>query len=71
MGGGPDKENLLIILWEPEPTHITAEIKRRFPYFDITYFQLDNSSSPWGGDSTKGVPTGELSTDDYCSASYS
>ncbi len=59
MGGGPDKDHLLIVLWEPEPKHITAEIKRRFPYFDITYLQLDLSSNPWGGDMTKGVPTGE------------
>jgi hypothetical protein len=59
MGGGPDKEHLLIVLWEPEPKHITAEIKRRFPYIEITYLQLDLSSNPWGGDMTKGVPTGQ------------
>ena len=59
MGGGPDKEHLLIVLWEPEPKHITAEIKRRFPYFDITYIQLDLSSNPWGGAMTKGVSTGK------------
>jgi len=41
MGGGPDKEHLLIAMWFPEPKHIIAEIKRRFPYFDITYFQFD------------------------------
>ncbi|EXJ56812.1 hypothetical protein A1O7_07156 [Cladophialophora yegresii CBS 114405] len=57
MGGGPDKEHLLITLWEPEPKHITAEIKRRFPYIEITYLELEMSSNPWGGDLTKGVPT--------------
>lgn len=64
MGGGPDKEHLLIVLWEPEPKHITAEIKRRFPYFDITYIQLDLSSNPWGGAMTKGVSTGKCCP--YC-----
>ncbi|OCT48959.1 hypothetical protein CLCR_05293 [Cladophialophora carrionii] len=59
MGGGPDKEHLLIALWEPEPKHITAEIKRRFPYIEITYLELELSSNPWGGDMTKGVPTGQ------------
>jgi hypothetical protein len=66
MGGGPDKEHLLIVLWEPEPKHITAEIKRRFPYIEITYLQLDLSSNPWGGDMTKGVPTGQYLLPHVC-----
>ena len=63
MGGGPDQENLLIILWDPEPTHIIDEIKRRFPYFEITYFQLDRTQSgeAWGKDSARGVPSGTFS----------
>jgi hypothetical protein len=60
MGGGPDKEHLLITLWDPEPKHITAEIKRRFPYFDITYVQLSRADSGWGSGSTKGVSPGML-----------
>ena len=60
MGGGPDKEHLVIILWDPEPKHITEEIKRLFPYFDITYYQLGSTSNPWEGDTAKGVPTGEF-----------
>lgn len=40
MGGGPDKEHLVIALWDPEPTHITDEIKRRWPHIEITYVQL-------------------------------
>ncbi|KIW83348.1 hypothetical protein Z517_02593 [Fonsecaea pedrosoi CBS 271.37] len=39
MGGGPEKEHLLIVLWQPEPKDVTAEIQRRFPHFEIKYFQ--------------------------------
>lgn len=60
MGGGPDKEHLVIILWDPEPKDTIAEIKKRFPYFDITYLQLSRTSNPWGGELSKGVPTGEF-----------
>ncbi|KIW87747.1 uncharacterized protein Z519_11721 [Cladophialophora bantiana CBS 173.52] len=56
MGGGPDKEHLLIVLYEPEPKHLTAEIKRRFPYFDITYFQLNVMLGRHGGEASKSVP---------------
>ncbi|KAL2432224.1 hypothetical protein ABEF95_004374 [Exophiala dermatitidis] len=41
MGGGPSqKEKVLIALFEPEPKEIIAELKRRFPQFDITYVQV-------------------------------
>ena len=59
MGGGPDKEHLLIVLWDPEPKHITAELKRRFPYFDITYVQLSMQSKPFADNSDQ-VSKGEF-----------
>ncbi|EXJ78163.1 hypothetical protein A1O3_09324 [Capronia epimyces CBS 606.96] len=40
MGGGPDRENVLITLFDPEPKDTIAELKRRFPYFDITYVHV-------------------------------
>ncbi|KAJ4538815.1 hypothetical protein HRR77_006741 [Exophiala dermatitidis] len=41
MGGGPsEKEHVLIALFEPEPKEIIAELKRRFPHFEITYVQV-------------------------------
>ncbi|KAL6246415.1 hypothetical protein RBB50_006651 [Rhinocladiella similis] len=45
MGGGPDKEHLVIALMDPEPKHITALLKQQFPYFDITYFQVSREGS--------------------------
>lgn len=46
MGGGPDKEHMVILLWEPEPTKQIEEIKRRFPYISITYLNLKDSNKP-------------------------
>jgi hypothetical protein len=43
MGGGPHKESLLITLWDPEPKAIITEIHRRFPHYEVTYFQIDLS----------------------------
>ena len=60
MGGGPDKEHLLIVLWDPEPKQITAEIKRRFPYIDITYLQLALKGRAFENNG-QDVPEGELS----------
>lgn len=63
MGGGPDKEHLLIALWDPEPVHFTSEIKRRFPYIDINYVQIPPpTSASWKqniADSANAVPAGE------------
>ncbi|OQU93754.1 D-isomer specific 2-hydroxyacid dehydrogenase, NAD binding domain-containing protein [Cladophialophora immunda] len=55
MGGGPDKEHLLIVLWDPEPKDLTAEIKRRFPYFDVTYYQL-NAMGREGREKSQTIP---------------
>lgn len=57
MGGGPDKEHLLIVLWDPELKELTAELKRRFPSFDITYIHQALKES-FVDDSTT-VPDGE------------
>jgi hypothetical protein len=57
MGGGPDKEHMVIVLWDEEPKQVTDEIKRRFPYINVTYFCLRNSSKPQE-DHTQRVPKG-------------
>jgi hypothetical protein len=41
MGGGPCKENLLIILFGPKDEDSINEIRRRFPYIDVTYTAID------------------------------
>jgi phosphoglycerate dehydrogenase-like enzyme len=46
MGGGPDKEHMVILLWETEPTTRIEAIKRRFPYIEITYLNLKDSNKP-------------------------
>ncbi|EXJ88460.1 hypothetical protein A1O1_05390 [Capronia coronata CBS 617.96] len=43
MGGGPDKEHVLITLFDPEPKDITGELRRRFPHFEVTYVQVSPS----------------------------
>lgn len=58
MGGGPDKEHLLIVLWEPEPKHIIDELKRRFPYIDITYIRVAPPGKTFK-DVPSSVPDGE------------
>lgn len=40
MGGGPCKENLLVVLPGPKDEDATNEIKKRFPYIDVTYYQV-------------------------------
>lgn len=44
MDGESIEQDLLIVLWEPEPEGITKEIKRRFPYLNVTYFCLRDAS---------------------------
>lgn len=39
-----EQELLLIVLWDPEPEGIAKEIKRRFPYINVTYFSLRDAS---------------------------
>ncbi|KIV85712.1 hypothetical protein PV11_01373 [Exophiala sideris] len=46
MGGGPDKEHLVIAHWDPEPKHETSLIKQLFPYIDITYVQVSRNLEP-------------------------
>ena len=58
MGGGPDKEHLLIVLWDPEPKHITDSIRSRWPHIEITYFQLNGPIS--FKDVGDQVPPGQL-----------
>lgn len=64
MGGGPDKEQLLIALWDPEPVHFTSEVKRRFPNVEINYVQIPSpAASSWKDalrESANAVPAGEL-----------
>lgn len=38
------EQDLLIVSWEPEPEGISKEIKRRFPYINVTYFCLRDAS---------------------------
>ncbi len=40
MGGGPDKEHLLVVMEQPKPEDIFAKLKQRFPYVDITFVQI-------------------------------
>ena len=42
MGGGPDKEHLLIVVDFPKPEPILDRLKQRFPYVDITYVPVQN-----------------------------
>jgi hypothetical protein len=62
MGGGPDKETVLIVLWDPEPEAITAMLKRQFPHFDITYLQVAPRAGVSWVESYKEVPDGQSST---------
>jgi hypothetical protein len=43
MGGGPDREHMLIVLRSPEPNGLVAKMKERFPYIDVTYFQMKST----------------------------
>lgn len=44
MYGESMEQDLLIVLWDPEPEGIAEEIKRRFPYINVTYFCLRDAS---------------------------
>lgn len=44
MGGESMEQELLIVFWDPEPEGIAKEIKRRFPYINVTYFCLRDAS---------------------------
>lgn len=61
MGGGPsEKEHVLIALFEPEPKEIIAELKRRFPHFEITYVQVSfPKEKVVVGSETQGIDDGE------------
>ena len=52
MGGGPDRERMLIVLRSPEPKGLIAKMKERFPYIDVTYFQSKSTRA-------NGVPAEE------------
>lgn len=52
MGGGPDKETLVVI-WANELKHLTDDIQRRFPYIDVIFHQL---GKPQGGKQMGGIP---------------
>ncbi|KAJ9500785.1 hypothetical protein H2202_004001 [Exophiala xenobiotica] len=56
MGGGPDKEHVLITLGDAEPKHITATLKQQFPHFDITYFQVSRDTGPKSVNAGSQVP---------------
>ena len=40
MGGGPDKEDLLVTLPIPKPDDKLAELQRRFPNVQVTYLEI-------------------------------
>jgi hypothetical protein len=56
MGGGPPKENLLIILPSPEDRSITDKIREKFPYIEVNYHQLGRANLSFEADS--GLPKG-------------
>lgn len=43
MGGGPDKETLVFVFPSPEPKHLTAQLRQKFPYIDVIFYQLNMS----------------------------
>ena len=55
MGGGPDKEFLLIAHFSPEPTDTIKQIKQRFPYIDITYIHLSGGKDEKERERLKGI----------------
>ena len=59
MGGGPDREQMLIVLWAEEMTEIIDKMRERFPYIEIKYWQIKsvraNSVKP---DAHGSVPEG-------------
>jgi hypothetical protein len=46
VDGAPEKEYMVITLWDPEPKDVLDELKKRFPYIDVTYFRLKSASKP-------------------------
>jgi hypothetical protein len=61
MGGGPDHEHMLIVLWNPEPKDLISKIKERFPYIGVTYFQVESTRANKVPQAEKGVPKGRYS----------
>ncbi|RMZ78091.1 hypothetical protein DV737_g4024, partial [Chaetothyriales sp. CBS 132003] len=41
MGGGPDKEHLLIVLDLPRPDSILSRLQQKFPHVQVTYVQTE------------------------------
>lgn len=56
MGGGAQKETLLIVLPLPEDTSITDKIREKFPYIDVKYHQLTRRNLSFEPD--QGLPKG-------------
>ena len=56
MGGGPEKEHMVIALWGPEPADRIAELRSRFPYIEVTYVDL---GEPGAQDSQDGTDSSE------------
>ena len=50
MGGGPDKEHLLVVMEQPKPEDILAKLKQRFPHVDITFVQTKDGRVDSGTD---------------------
>jgi len=61
VDGAPEKEYMVITLWDPEPTDVMDELKKRFPYIDVTYFCLKNANKP-SGKILKGIKLQHLIT---------
>ena len=40
MGGGPVKENLLIVMHSGRDEGVINAIKKKFPYVDVTFFEV-------------------------------
>jgi hypothetical protein len=56
MGGGPDKEHMVIVLWSPAPEVRLAELKSLFPYIDITYLNLGDHTHPTPNGTKQEIP---------------
>lgn len=69
MGGGPDDEHMLIVLWNPEPKDVISKIKEKFPYIEITYFQLKSTRANNVPEAEKSVPKGGISSMSFLSYS--
>ena len=56
MGGGPDKEHMVIVLWSPAPEARLTELKSLFPYIDITYLNLGDHKHPTPNGTKQEIP---------------